>query len=84
MESTGNLPGWPGANAIYKRLGDMATAIAANSYETQRAAWKGPAKRFKFAPPEDVVAIREALNKGDEADCKGLWHALRARHGWPG
>lgn len=74
-----NLPSWPGANSLYKKLGDMSLAIAADSYKAQRSAWKGAAKKFRFDPPEDVLAIRDALNKGDEEQCKALWHAMRYR-----
>lgn len=71
----GNLPSWPGAGAVYARLLAHNAKLCANAYRSQREADKR--KSFRFAVPADAREIVDALNAGEEEQCK--WLLIRHR-----
>lgn len=69
------LPDWPGADSVYARLNAFNAQMCASAYRAQRAS--DQRKSFRFAVPADAREIVDALNKGDEEECK--WLLMRHR-----
>lgn len=61
-----NLPNWPGADTVYKRLGEINNKLSAAAY----SAGKRNGKRVDWQLPDDVKANIKAMNVGDEEACK--------------
>lgn len=55
-----NLPDWPGADSVYRRVQAINIARCNASYERHNS------KRGKWCIPEDVADCIDAMNGGDE------------------
>lgn len=64
----GNLPNWPGADAVYGYLQD-----ALRSYAEKAGGWvRKEGRRRVCSPPPEVREIVRLLGQGDEETLKGL------------
>lgn len=61
-----DLPTWPGADVVYKRLGQINNKLAAEAY----ANGKRKGRKIVWTLPEFVADNILAMNKGDEEACK--------------
>lgn len=64
--SNPELPTWPGADTVYKRLNEINAKLAADAYAARL-------KKKKWTPwvvPEVVEENIAAMNRGDEEACK--------------
>jgi hypothetical protein len=70
-----NLPNWPGASAIYFKIGAAARELGRRQY----AAWlvsRDKRKGVPFRVDEDLEDIMREMGEGDEETLKGRALAL--------
>lgn len=77
VEDTGNLPKWPGAAACYSKLYRLLEIISRR--QGQKAGWPMQSTHCRRSDStivctEQMEAIIDALNKGDEERIK--WYCL--------
>ena len=75
-----NLPGWPGADAVYGYLQEVLRSHA----ERAGGAWvRKVGKRRVCSPPPEVRELARLLGKGDEETLKGLALHHKTHGGFP-
>lgn len=71
------LPRWPGADAVYRRVGLITKEMGRREYAGFLAR-KRPLKSDRFAPSQALTALIDAMNRGDEEVLKAALHEHRA------
>lgn len=66
-----NLPEWPGADSVYKSLGEITRNMGFREY-SEFSKRKKKRKSDKFVPSDELKEIIAAMNDGDEETLKGL------------
>lgn len=66
-----NLPEWPGADTVYKRLEEINNKLSKAAYEARtKKILRNGGKWTAFVVPEEVEENIAAMNRGDEEACK--------------
>lgn len=71
-DQTGNLPDWPGADTVYKRLYSVMRVKGRREYEAFTAVRRS--KRDRFTPSDDLLHLTRICAEGDEEAMKAaVW-----------